>query len=503
MRFARSEAMKAVEIMSTPAVSVDPDAPLSEVAALLAARGISGVPVLEGERLVGVLSEADMLRARGARRAREAMNREVVAVRADTPVDEVAQVLESRGIRRVPVLDGEGNVLGIVSRSNLVQALALGAQFGTPRSDAALRDRLLTELSRQPWWSPEANVLVRDGVVHFWGPVDSEIEYERARAIARATPGVRAIEDHRFRRTAAPAGAPRARGIRRAAERAHSHEGWLESWHTFSFGGYYDPRHTGHGPLRAVNERLVRRHGGLTTYSLRDVDVVTYILEGALACEMSAGGSTILHPGDVQCVSAGLGVTVSERNCASAAEASGDTRYLQAWIVPARTGAEAVCESARIPTAARRGRLRLVCSPDGREGSLRLCQDAYLYVGSFDRGGGARLDPGPGRLGYVHVARGSIAVNGEQLSAGDGFAADGEPLELAEGRDAEVLVFDLPERAHGQPRPSAEELLDAAVELTFPASDPIAVTEAFRGRERKERLAQELQPPDSNDGNHY
>jgi signal-transduction protein with cAMP-binding, CBS, and nucleotidyltransferase domain len=195
--------VKASDIMTSPVVSVGPDASLRQVAALLSERRISGVPVLEDERLVGLVSQADLLRRRrsGAQagRARDIMTHEVMTVSADTPVAEVAALLEGYGIKRVPVLE-EGRLVGIVSRSNLVQALADSAWLDAPGADdEAIHARLLAELEGQPWWrSLMSNVVVSDGVVHYYGGFDSETHKDAARIAAENVPGVRAVEDHRL-----------------------------------------------------------------------------------------------------------------------------------------------------------------------------------------------------------------------------------------------------------------------------------------------------------------
>jgi CBS domain-containing protein len=223
--------MKAKDIMTSPVISIAPDATVREVAALLLEMRISAVPVLEAGRLVGIVSEADLLHRHEigtdgsgrrswwlrlfgtdasaaqyvkshATRARDIMTREVVTVAPDTPLERVASLLESRRIRRVPVLRGE-RLVGIVSRSNLVQALAASrpaAKRAVAATDGTIRERLAAELAGQPWWrSTYANVVVTDGVVHFWGDIGDERDRDAARVAAENVPGVRAVEDHRFR----------------------------------------------------------------------------------------------------------------------------------------------------------------------------------------------------------------------------------------------------------------------------------------------------------------
>ena len=224
--------------------------------------------------------------------------------------------------------------------------------------------------------------------------------------------------------------------LRRAAERGHANHGWLDSWHSFSFADYYDPRHMGYGPLRVINEDRVRPGAGFGTHAHRDMEIITYVLEGALAHKDSMGNASTIVPGDVQRMSAGTGVRHSEFNH----DPANVTHFLQIWIEPDRTGAAPSYEQKHFDGAAKRGRLRLVASPDAREGSVSLQQDALLYAGLFDGKESASLKT---RKAYVHVARGRIAVNGHALDAGDALMSAGEIL-LEKGQAAEVLVFDLP-----------------------------------------------------------
>jgi quercetin 2,3-dioxygenase len=409
--------VKASDIMTSPVVSVGPDASLRQVAALLSERRISGVPVLEDERLVGLVSQADLLRRRrsGAQagRARDIMTHEVMTVSADTPVAEVAALLEGYGIKRVPVLE-EGRLVGIVSRSNLVQALAVqGPLEETQSDDDAIRAALLAALERQPWWGSESNVIVAGGVVHYWGATRSEDLRAAACAIAQSIPGVRRVEDHRFTVRERPVSTGPAGEIRRASQRGHSKHGGVEAWHSFSFGNYYDPARMGCGPLRAINEKLVRPGAGSTTYGLRDVEVIAY------------------------------GVRFSETN-GSESQAS---RFLQIWLEPDRLGVPASYEHRQFSADSKRGRLCLIASPDGRDGSLRINQNALLHAALFDGPERAQLEVAPGRLAYAQVACGAITVQGQALGAGDGFACAGGTIALEEGRNAEVLVFDLPHQA--------------------------------------------------------
>ena len=228
--------------------------------------------------------------------------------------------------------------------------------------------------------------------------------------------------------------------LRRAGERGHANHGWLDSYHSFSFADYHDPRHMGFGPLRVINEDRVQPGTGFGTHGHRDMEIITYVLEGALAHEDSMGNGSTIVPGDVQRMSAGTGVRHSEYNHSN----SGATHFLQIWIEPKRTGIPPSYEQKHFEPQAKRGRLRVIASPDGRDGSVSMNQDALIYAGLFDGDEKARLELAPGRKGYVHVARGKLSVNGQALGAGDALKTDDGPLALENGRSAEVLVFDLP-----------------------------------------------------------
>jgi redox-sensitive bicupin YhaK (pirin superfamily) len=229
--------------------------------------------------------------------------------------------------------------------------------------------------------------------------------------------------------------------LRRSAERGHADHGWLDSRHTFSFAGYHDPAHMGFGPLRVINEDRVQGGQGFGTHSHQDMEIVSYVLEGALEHRDSLGNGSVLRPGDVQRMSAGTGVQHSEFNH-SPDEA---VHFLQIWIEPARRGVPPSYEEKRFDAASRRGRLRLVVSPDGAQGSLRMHQDARLYAALLDGEIDLQHVLGAGRRGYVHVARGRVQVNGQALAAGDALALQDEPRILLERAEAaEVLLFDLP-----------------------------------------------------------
>jgi redox-sensitive bicupin YhaK (pirin superfamily) len=227
--------------------------------------------------------------------------------------------------------------------------------------------------------------------------------------------------------------------LRLARERGHANHGWLDTRHSFSFADYYDPEHMGFGPLRVINEDRIRAGSGFPPHAHRDMEIITYVLEGAVAHKDSLGTGSTIVPGDVQRMSAGTGVRHSEYNAHE-----GDTHFLQIWIEPRASGIAPSYEQKHFAAEEKRGRLRLVASPDGRDGSLRMNQEAFLYAGRFDGAERAELTLQPGRKGYVHVARGSLVVNGRSLGAGDALKTDGRTLELEKGQDAEVLVFDLP-----------------------------------------------------------
>ena len=232
--------------------------------------------------------------------------------------------------------------------------------------------------------------------------------------------------------------------LRPAGERGHANHGWLDSWHSFSFAEYFDPDHVHWGPLRVINEDRVAAGQGFGTHGHRDMEIISYVLEGALGHKDSMGNVETITPGEVQRMSAGTGVTHSEFNYDSA----GTTHFLQIWILPERTGIESGYEQKRFDDSEKRGRLRLVVSPDGDDGSVTIHQDARMYAGLFDGDGSAELAIAPGRLAYVHLVRGTATVNGRDLGAGDALLYRDEPdVRIERGQGAEVLVFDLPELA--------------------------------------------------------
>lgn len=232
--------------------------------------------------------------------------------------------------------------------------------------------------------------------------------------------------------------------LRPAAERGHAHHGWLDSWHSFSFAEYHDPRHVHWGPLRVINEDRVAPGRGFGTHGHRDMEIISYVISGALGHEDSMGNAASIVPGEVQRMSAGTGVTHSEFNH----DTRGKTHFLQIWIIPDRMGVTPGYAQRSFSDAEKRGRLCLVVSPDGADDSVTIHQDARMYAGLFDGDERATLDLAEGRLGYVHVVRGDVLVNGHGLQAGDALLYRDEPrVEIAGGRDAEVLVFDLPRMA--------------------------------------------------------
>lgn len=227
--------------------------------------------------------------------------------------------------------------------------------------------------------------------------------------------------------------------LRLARERGHENHGWLDSWHTFSFADYHDPEHMGYGPLRVINEDRIREGSGFGTHAHRDMEIITYVLEGAIAHKDSIGTGSTIVPGDVQRMSAGTGVRHSEHNAHK-----GETHFLQIWIEPKFTGINPAYEQKHFSAAEKRGRLRLIASPDGREGSVSVNQSALLYAGLFDGAERAELKVGSGRKAYVHVARGQVIVNRQPMGAGDAMKTGPGAVALEGGQNAEVLVFDLP-----------------------------------------------------------
>jgi redox-sensitive bicupin YhaK (pirin superfamily) len=228
--------------------------------------------------------------------------------------------------------------------------------------------------------------------------------------------------------------------IRRAEERGHADHGWLSSHHTFSFADYYDPAHMGFRGLRVINEDRVQPGRGFGTHAHRDMEILSYVLEGALEHRDSMGTGSIIRPGDVQRMSAGTGVTHSEFN----ASTSEIVHFLQIWVLPAQRGMKPGYEQKTFSRQEKLGHLRLVTSPDGRDGSVTLHADVLVYASVLEPGASVELPLQDGRHGWIHVARGKARIGGQELSAGDGAAVTGEARVLIEGVEAcEVLSFDL------------------------------------------------------------
>ena len=229
--------------------------------------------------------------------------------------------------------------------------------------------------------------------------------------------------------------------VRKAADRGQSKLDWLDSRHTFSFADYFDPAHVAFSKLRVINDDRVAPGRGFGTHGHRDMEIVSYVVEGAIEHKDSLGTGSIIRPGDVQRMTAGTGVRHSEFN----PSATESLHFLQIWILPRVEGLTPSYEQRSFPPAERRGRWRLVASPDGREGSVTVHQDVSLFAGSFEKGERANLSFASGRKAWVQVVRGAISVNGTRLEEGDGAAVVGEQeLAFADGEAAELLAFDLP-----------------------------------------------------------
>ena len=228
--------------------------------------------------------------------------------------------------------------------------------------------------------------------------------------------------------------------IRHSKERGHAQHGWLDSHHTFSFAEYFDPEHMGFRSLRVINEDRVSPGQGFGAHSHRDMEILSYVLDGGLEHEDSMGTGSVIRPGDVQRMSAGTGVRHSEFN----ASKTDPVHFLQIWIIPAERGIEPSYEQKTFTKAEKQGKLRVVASPDGRDGSVTVHADAVVHAGLFDKGESAELTLGESRHAWVHVARGTVRVNGRDLGPGDAAALSEEGTVRVEGIDGgEVLVFDL------------------------------------------------------------
>jgi quercetin 2,3-dioxygenase len=229
--------------------------------------------------------------------------------------------------------------------------------------------------------------------------------------------------------------------LRPAAERGHAQHGWLDSFHSFSFAEYHDPSHMGFGPLRVINEDRVQPGRGFGTHGHRDMEIISYVLEGALAHQDSMGNGSVIRPGDVQRMSAGTGVQHSEFNASDREP----VHFLQIWIEPNVRGIAPGYEEKRFDEASKRGEWRLIASRDAREGSVLIHQDADLFVTRLESGETLERELDADRRAYVHVVRGDVRVNGRSLSSGDAIKLEREThLTLDQAREAEVLFFDLP-----------------------------------------------------------
>ncbi len=228
--------------------------------------------------------------------------------------------------------------------------------------------------------------------------------------------------------------------LRRSEDRGHANHGWLDTWHTFSFADYRDPEHMGFGDLRVINDDRVQPGQGFGTHGHRDMEIITYVLDGALQHKDSMGNGSVIRPGDVQRMSAGSGVRHSEFN----ASQSEPVHLLQIWIEPNVSGIEPGYEEKHFTDDEKRGRLRLIASPNGSDGSVKIHQDARVYAALLDGVDEVTHALAAGRKAYVHVARGAITVNGERLSGGDGARISSESSIVFDAADsAEVLLFDL------------------------------------------------------------
>ncbi len=235
--------------------------------------------------------------------------------------------------------------------------------------------------------------------------------------------------------------------IRRSDERGHADHGWLDTYHTFSFANYYDPEFMQFGLLRVINQDTVAAGRGFGTHGHQDMEIVSYVLDGVLEHKDSMGNGSQMRPGEVQLMSAGRGVTHSEFN----ASHDQPLHFLQMWVFPRKRGTPPRYEQRAFSEEERRGKLRLVVSPDGSDGSLSIDQDARLYASLVGAGERAAHELPAGRAAWLHVARGKVKLNGEELGAGDGAAIlDERRLELVGVEDAELVLWDLPDQTGGE-----------------------------------------------------
>lgn len=228
--------------------------------------------------------------------------------------------------------------------------------------------------------------------------------------------------------------------IRPSEARGRADFGWLDSRHSFSFGEYYDPSHMGFRDLRVINEDRVAAKGGFPPHSHRDMEIISYVLDGALEHKDSLGTGAVIRPGEVQRMSAGTGITHSEYNASQEAP----VHFLQIWIMPEKRGIQPGYEQRAYPAAERQGRLKLVASRDGRDGSVTVHQDMALYAGLLAKGESVKQSIASGRHAWLQVARGAVLLNGQALRAGDGAAISGQPeIEITASEASEILLFDL------------------------------------------------------------
>ncbi|TAK90202.1 MAG: pirin family protein [Burkholderiaceae bacterium] len=229
--------------------------------------------------------------------------------------------------------------------------------------------------------------------------------------------------------------------LRPASDRGHVDRGWLQSFHSFSFADYYDPDHMGFGPLRVINEDIIAPGSGFDVHGHRDMEIITYLLAGELTHKDSMGNGSTLHTGDVQRMSAGMGVQHSEFNHSSKEHC----HLLQIWIQPNVVGVPASYEEKNFSAEEKRGHLRLIASPEGTDGSILIHQDARVYAALLDSSENIAYPLHDGRLVYLHLVRGKATVNGQRLVAGDALKiSGGDALSIAQGAQAELLLFDLP-----------------------------------------------------------
>lgn len=230
--------------------------------------------------------------------------------------------------------------------------------------------------------------------------------------------------------------------VRPANARGHANHGWLDSFHTFSFANYYDPAFMGFGPLRVINEDRVQAGAGFDTHGHRDMEIISYVVSGALEHKDSIGSGSVIRPGDVQVMSAGTGIRHSEFNHSAVAP----VHFLQIWIMPEQNGLKPRYEQKAFAPVEKHNQLRLVASRDGRDGSLVIHQDADVYASTLDAGATLDVSLRPGRKAWIQVVRGKLDVNGASIGAGDGLAAVEEAKLTIAAREAssEIILFDLP-----------------------------------------------------------